>query len=187
MNRSTDQQLLQDYAGHRSEPAFAELVRRHVDHVHSAALRMVRDAHLAQDVTQGVFVALAQNARQLTERPVLSGWLHRTAQHLAANVVRAEVRRRGREQEAVIMNELLSTSPDATWTDIAPQLDAALGELSETDREVLLLREFEQLSYAEIGSLLDLPLNTVRSRLFRARMALHALLAPTAANVKEAL
>jgi len=71
--------------------------------------------------------------------------------------------------------------------DVEVMMRQAVRALDAIDREVLLLREFEQLSYAEIGSLLDLPLNTVRSRLFRARMALHALLAPTAANVKEAL
>jgi len=168
VNRHTDQELLGEYAGCQSEPAFAELVRRHVDHVYSAARRMVCDAHLAQDVTQGVFVALAQQARQLTERPVLSGWLHRTAQHLAANVVRTEVRRRGREQEAVIMNELLSTSPDATWTDIAPQLDAALGELSEADREVLLLRYFERKSAQEMAAILGISDEAAQKRVNRA-------------------
>src|SRR5438128_7041460 len=108
MNSLTDQQLLRDYTGRRSEAAFAELVRRQVDFVYSAALRMVRDAHLAEDVTQGVFVALAQNARQLTNRAVLSGWLHRTAQNIAAQTVRTDVRRRAREQEAAVMNDLLS-------------------------------------------------------------------------------
>ena len=78
-------------------PIGVELVRRHVDFVYSAALRMVCDAHLAEDVTQSVFVAFAQNARQLTHHPVLSGWLHRTAQNLAANTVRSEVRRRARD------------------------------------------------------------------------------------------
>ena len=66
LNNLTDQQLLGDYTGRRSEAAFAELVRRHVDFVYSAALRMVRDAHLAEDVTQSVFVALAQNDRRLS-------------------------------------------------------------------------------------------------------------------------
>lgn len=101
MNSQTDQQLLREHAGRQWEAAFAELMRRHVDFVYSAALRMVRDAHLAEDVTQGVFIALAKNARQLAEYNVLSGWLHRTTQNLAANVVRSEVRRRIREQEAV--------------------------------------------------------------------------------------
>src|SRR5947207_11555979 len=137
MNSQTDQQLLRDYTGCRSEAAFAELVRRHVDFVYSAALRMVRDAHMAEDVTQGVFVALARNARQLADRPVLSGWLHRTTQNLAANAVRTDVRRRAREQEAAAMNELFATEPDAVWEQIGPHLDAALGELSEADRDGL--------------------------------------------------
>jgi len=113
VNAQTDQQLLRDYAGSHSEAAFAELVRRHIDLVYSAALRMVYDSHQAEDVTQGVFVALAQNARLLTTHPVLSGWLHRTAQNLAANAVRTNVRRQTREQEAAAMNELLSAEPDA--------------------------------------------------------------------------
>ena len=116
MNRLTDQELLRDYTEHRSEAAFAEFVRRHIDLVYSAARRMVCDPHLAEDVTQGVFVAFAQNARQLSGRPVLSGWLHRTAQNLAAKAVRSDVRRRTREQEAAAMNELLCAGSDATWT-----------------------------------------------------------------------
>src|SRR5438132_3223863 len=103
MNSQTDQQLLGDYAGRRSEAAFAELVRRHVDFVYSAALRMVRDSHLAEDVAQAVFVALARQARQLTGRPILSGWLHRTSQNLAVKTIRSDVRRRAREKEAVAM------------------------------------------------------------------------------------
>src|SRR5207249_3908561 len=112
-----------DYAGRRSEAAFAELVRRHVDFVYSAALRMVRDAQHAEDVTQSVFVALAQNARQLTNHAVLSGWLHRTTQNLAANAIRADVRRRAREQEAAAM--MLSAEPETVWENIAPHLDEA--------------------------------------------------------------
>src|SRR3954469_7860635 len=113
MDRPTDQQLLAEYAKTQSESAFAELVRRHVDLVYSAARRMVGDSHLAEDVTQAVFAALAKNAGGLDRHPVLSGWLHRTAQNLAANTVRSEVRRRHREQEATAMNELISPIPDA--------------------------------------------------------------------------
>ena len=168
MNSLTDQQLLRDYAGSRSEPAFAELVRRHVDFVYSAALRMVRDAHLAEDVTQKTFVALAQNARQLADRPVLSGWLHRTAQNLAANTVRSEVRRRAREQEAAAMNELLAAEPDAVWEKIAPQLDTALGELSEPDRDALLLRYFERKSAREMAQTLGTTEDAAQKRVSRA-------------------
>ena len=166
MNSLTDQQLLREYTVCRSEAAFAELVRRHVDFVYSAALRMVRDAHLAEDVTQSVFVALAQNARQLTNRAVLSGWLHRTTQNLAANAVRSDVRRRAREQEAAAMNEL--QEPDAVWEQVAPHLDDALGELSEADRDALLLRYFEDKSAHEIALTLGVSDDAAQKRVSRA-------------------
>jgi RNA polymerase sigma factor (sigma-70 family) len=168
VDNQTDQQLLRDYSGRRSEPAFAELVRRHVDLVYSAALRMVRDPHLAQDVTQAVFVALAQNAGQLAHRPVLSGWLHRTAQNLAANTVRSTVRRRAREQEAAAMNELLAHESDAVWEHIAPHLDAALGELAEPDRDALLLRYFERKSAREMALTLGVSEEAAQKRVTRA-------------------
>ena len=93
MNQLTDQQLLRDYAERGSEAAFAELVRRYVDLIYSAAFRMVRDAQLAEDVTQSAFVACARDAGRLAGHPALAAWLHRTAQNLAAKTVRTEVRR----------------------------------------------------------------------------------------------
>src|ERR1035437_4100871 len=168
MNSLTDQRLLREYAERRVEAAFGELVRRHVDLVYSAALRMVRDAHLAEDVTQGVCVALSQSAAQLTERPVLSGWLHRTTQNLAANAVRSDVRRRAREQEAAAMNELLSAEPDPGWEHIALHLDAALGELSEGDREALLLRYFQRQSAGEMAQTLGISDEAAQKRVSRA-------------------
>jgi len=166
VNSRTDKDLLRDYTGQQSESAFAELTRRYVDLVHSAALRMVRDAHLAQDVTQAVFVALAQNATRLVDRPVLAGWLHRTTQNLAANAVRSDVRRRIREQEAAAMNE--SSEPDASWEHIAPQLDAALGSLSETDRDALILRYFKGQSARQIAETLAVSDDAAQKRVNRA-------------------
>jgi len=168
MDNLTDQQLLREYGENRSETAFAELVRRHVDLVYSAALRMVCDTHLAQDVTQSVFLALAQNGRRLTDRPVLSGWLHRTAQYLASKAVRTDARRRAREQEAASMNEMLSTEPDTSWEQLAPRLDAALGELNEADRDALLLRYFERKSAREMAQILGLSDEAAQKRVSRA-------------------
>ena len=168
MNDQTDSQLLRSYAERRSDAAFAELARRHVDFVYSAALRMVRDPHLAEDVTQGVFVALAQSAATLTERAVLSGWLHRTAQNIAAQTVRTIERRRAREQEAVSMNELLGHESDAAWEHIAPHLDAALGALSEPDRDALLLRYFERKSAHEMAQTLGISDEAAQKRVTRA-------------------
>ena len=136
--------------------------------VYSAALRMVYDGYLAEDVTQGVFVALARNAQQLTNHPVLAGWLHRTAQNLAANTVRSDVRRRDREQKAAAMNELISAEPDAVWEQIAPHLDAALGDLSELDRDALLLRYFQSKSAREMAQILDTTEEAAQKRVSRA-------------------
>ena len=138
---------------------------------------MLRDAHLAEDVTQGVFLALAQSAAQLVDHPVLSGWLHRTAQNLAAKIIRTDVRRRAREQEAVAMTEMLSTESDAHWEQIAPYLDAALGELNEQERDTLLLRYFERKSAREMAQTLGVSDEAAQKRVSRAVERLRELFA----------
>ncbi|MCW5558303.1 MAG: sigma-70 family RNA polymerase sigma factor [Verrucomicrobiae bacterium] len=171
MNDRTDQELLRDYAAGDCQAAFAELARRHLDFVHSAAARMVVDRQLAEDVTQAVFVALARQAVVLQDRTVLTGWLHRTAQNLAAKAVRTEVRRRAREHHAAAMqtppNET-EADAEAVWDQIAPHLDAALGQLDEPDRDVLLLRYFERQSAREIGTRLGLGEEAAQKRVSRA-------------------
>jgi RNA polymerase sigma factor (sigma-70 family) len=157
-----------EYAEQRSDAAFAELVRRHVDLVYSAALRMVCEAHTAEDVTQAVFLALSQNAAQLRGHPVLSGWLHCTARNLAAKSVRSDVRRRAREQEAAAMQQLLSAQSDAPWDKIAPHLDAALGELQAAERDALMLRYFEKKSAPEIAGILGISDEAAQKRVSRA-------------------
>lgn len=159
-----------DYADHRSEAAFAQLVGRHVNFVYSAALRMVRDAHLAEDVTQSVFVALAQNPQSLTGRAVLAGWLHVTTRNLAANVVRSDVRRRARESRYIgtTMNEMRSAPAEPVWEQLAPQLDAALGDLNEADRDAVLLRYFEGKSAHEMAQTLGTSEAAAQKRLNRA-------------------
>src|SRR6266576_1952765 len=100
--------LLRRYADANSEDAFAELVRRHLNLVYSAALRQVNgDAHLAQDVAQTVFADLAHKAASLARRPVLTGWLYTSAHFAAAKAVRTERRRHTHEEEAQLMNQLL--------------------------------------------------------------------------------
>src|SRR5215472_9636551 len=177
MENWTDQQLLGEYAGRRSEPAFTELVRRHIDLVHSAAFRMTCEPHAAQDVTQGVFLALAQDAARLANHPVLSGWLHTTARNLAAKTVRSAVRRQVREQEAAAMNQLLSAETDPPWAPIAPHLDAALGELNDAERDALLLRYFEKKSAPEIASQIGISAEAAQKRVSRAVERLRELFA----------
>src|SRR5271170_3051586 len=80
---SDDAELLRRYATERSEAAFAELVRRHVDLVYSAALRMVYgDAHCAQDLSQQVFCELARQAARLARHPSLAAWLYTTTRQM---------------------------------------------------------------------------------------------------------
>ena len=179
MNGQTDGQLLRAYAESRSETAFTELVRRHIDFVYSAAQRMVYDPHLAEDVTQAVFVALAKGAGQLADRPVLSGWLHRTAQNIAAQTVRTIERRRARESRYMesAMNVMLSPEDEASWDHIAPHLDAALGELSDTDRDALFLRYFQSKSARDMAAALGVTDDAAQKRVNRAVERLRQLFA----------
>lgn len=166
----TDQQLLREYAASRSESAFEALVLRHIDLVHSAALRIVRNPHTAEDVTQAVFTALSKDAGRLSSHPVIAGWLHRTTRHLSANTIRTEARRRSREQQAIAMNEQAAPASDSEpfWSDIAPHLDAVLGELSDSDRNAVILRFFEKRSAKEIASQLGISAESAQKRVNRA-------------------
>lgn len=176
----TDAELLRRYADEKSEAAFAELVGRQVNLVYAVALRQCGgDAHLAEDVTQRVFTDLARKARQLSGYAVLGGWLYRSAQFDASDVVRAERRRRAREQEASTMQEILSDHPPAgtaDWQKLAPVLDEAIGELSERDRDAVVLRFFEGKPFAEIGAALRLTEDAARMRVERALDKLHGAL-----------
>ena len=163
-----DPELLRKFAKTNSEAAFAELVKRHVNLVYSAALRQVNgDEHLAKDVAQMVFTDLARKASSLSRHETLTGWLYTSAHFAAAKIVRGENRRRDREEK--IMREPTSeTAPEADWEKLRPTLDDAMHELKETDREAVLLRYFENRPFAEVGAKLGLNENAARMRVERA-------------------
>src|SRR5262249_25033603 len=124
-------------------------------------------------------------ARHLTGRTLLSSWLHRTASNQAAKLVRGEMRRRTREQEAYAMQST-PTEPDPDWTSIGPVLDAALNKLGEPDRVVILLRYFEKKTAKEIGSALRLSEEAAQKRVARALERLRGLLGSRGATLSTA-
>jgi RNA polymerase sigma factor (sigma-70 family) len=175
---SEDAELLRRYAAEHSEAAFTELIRRHVDLVYSAALRLVNgDAHRAQDVTQQVFAEFARQAKRLRRHPAPVGWLYTTTRLAALRTIRTERRRSAREQEATTMNELLrEPAPEPDWVHLRPVLEDAMHELGETDRRAVLLRFFQNKSLKEVGMALGLGENAARMRVERALEKLRAKL-----------
>jgi uncharacterized protein (TIGR03435 family) len=173
MQAMDDMALLREYATGNSEAAFETLVSRRVGFVYSMALRQVRDPHLAEEVTQAVFIILAQKAGRISGKTILAGWLFRTTRFAALAQMRADTKRRRREQEANMQSEIQPTAPDAFWEQLSPLLDEALATLGETDRQAVLLRFFENKSLAEVGSHLGTGEDTARKRVSRALEKLH--------------
>lgn len=174
-----DIELVRRYAEDGSEAAFADLVKRYIDFVYSAALRQVGgDAHLAEDVVQSVFVDLARKAATFRERTVLSGWLYTSTRYAAAKAVRGEQRRRAREKESFLMHESVRDVPaERSWEAMRPVLDSAMHALSERDRNAVLLRYFENRPLAAVGEQLGLSEDAARMRVRRALEKLRVLLA----------
>ncbi len=174
-----DEQLLRAYVAERSEDAFRELVRRHIAVVYGVARRQPGiDAHLADDVAQRVFIALAAKAAGVRGPATLVGWLYLAARHEAQRVVRDEARRRQRETKAATMNETQTgeTSAGTAWEELQPVLDAAMAQLGERDRAAVLLRFFSGHSYAEVGRQFAIGEEAARKRVDRALERLRGLL-----------
>jgi RNA polymerase sigma factor (sigma-70 family) len=162
-----DMELIREYVDRRSEPAFETLVSRYINLVYSAAIRQVRDPHLAEEITQAVFIILARKAATLGPDTILPGWLHRTAGYAAADALKSLRRRAQREQEAYMQSILNEPEPDH-WPQIAPVLDDALARLREPDRNAIVLRYFENKNLQEVGAALGASEGAAKKRVNRA-------------------
>lgn len=184
----SDHALLRRYAEERSQAAFTEFVRGHIDLVHAAAMRRLDgDTHGAADVAQQVFIAAARDAARLARHANVSGWLYTATRHAALNRVREAQRRQQRERDAQAGGELFAPAvpiasvagdlpTETDWVRVRPVLDRALDDLSEADREAVLLRFFEARSFVEMGPRLGLTENGARMRVDRALDKLRARL-----------
>jgi RNA polymerase sigma-70 factor (ECF subfamily) len=167
----TDDQLIVD-ARRGSCEAFEALFERYRGPIWQFFRRRVPEAGRAEELTQDTFVALLEGAHRYEARTAFRAYLF----GIAYNLLSADRRKAVHRHTDALDVDLPSSSPSDP--DAGLWVRRALAQLDEEDREILLLREYNELSYQEIADVRQLPLNTVRSRLFRARMALRAALVP---------
>jgi RNA polymerase sigma-70 factor, ECF subfamily len=153
-----------------SREAFEALFDRYRGPIWRFFRRRMRDAARAEELSQDTFVAVLQNAKRYEPRASFRSYLFA----IAYNILLADRRKSAhRPSEPIDPDALHDDAPDA---DAAIWVRDALETLDPDDRDLLVLREYDQLSYQEIADLCRMPLNTVRTRLFRARMALRSAL-----------
>jgi RNA polymerase sigma factor (sigma-70 family) len=164
-----DAQLLQQYVETGSPDAFGALTNRHINFVYGAALRLVRDRHVAEEVTQAVFIVLARKAATLRHEAVLSSWLLSTTRFAALGQMKINARRRRHERRAAEMAKTVWTEEaERNWPQYEGELDAALASLRETDRKAVLLRFYEHKTFDEIAAILGTAEEAARKRVSRA-------------------
>jgi RNA polymerase sigma-70 factor (ECF subfamily) len=157
--------------------AFNELVRRHRQGVVNVVYRMCGDTNTAEDAAQEAFIRAWQHLPSYRPRSPFRNWMYRIATNAARDVLR-------RERETIDVDDLPLVAPDAgpevavEGQERGERVRQAVLSLPSASREVLVLREYEGLSYREIAETLGIPIGTVMSRLNYARSRLRQSLAP---------
>jgi RNA polymerase sigma-70 factor (ECF subfamily) len=171
---SDESLMLQFKAGSRE--SFEELFARYREPVQRFFRRRVLTQAEAEDLAQETWVAVLKGTLRYEPRAAFRSYLYGIAFKLMAAARRRNAALRAATDISALVAASHSSEADQ-W------VREALDKLDSTDREIIMLREYEQLSYEEIARLLHIPLNTVRSRLFRARLAIKQLLEPNAQPV----
>jgi RNA polymerase sigma-70 factor, ECF subfamily len=152
---------------HGDKACFDELFNRYRQLIYAFYRRRVTDRARAEELMQETFLAVLHAASRYEQRAQFRTYLFA----IAFRILRADQRKTALRTFFFLPELKREPSRDGEAEEVL-WLRQAVSRLAKTDREILMLREFEQLSYGEIAEVLELPLNTVRSRLFRARMAL---------------
>jgi RNA polymerase sigma factor (sigma-70 family) len=173
-----DLELLWEYARSGAQSAFATVAERYIDLVYSAALRQVRDPHVAEDVTQAVLIILMNKAGSLEPGTIVPGWLVRTTRYAALDAMKLQRRRRKHEEQAAAMrSETASDNPDEVkWEDVSPMVDEALLTLRRSDRDAIVLRYLLGKSPEEIAWVMHVSEEAARQRVSRALARLREIL-----------
>jgi RNA polymerase sigma-70 factor (ECF subfamily) len=167
---SSDEALMLEFQ-RGSREAFAELYARYREPLFGFFRRRLASRERAEDLAQETFLAVIRAVVRYEPRAMVKTYLYSIALKLLA-AERRKLSRNEPQLEGEHEPAQDSVTEQGVW------VKQAVEKLETGEREILMLREYEQLSYEEIAELLRLPVNTVRSRLFRARMALKELLEP---------
>ena len=165
---TTDESLMLEFQ-RGSREAFEELFERYRHPLYGFFRRRLDTSERAEDLTHETFLVVIRGTSKYEPRALVRTYLYA----IALKLLSTERRKRAALQDL--------SSPELTVqgsAETALWVKEALGKLDHSDREILMMREYEQLSYGEIADLLRIPVNTVRSRLFRSRMALKDCLEP---------
>jgi len=168
---ATDEQLMLEFQK-GSHEAFNELFLRYRDPVYGFFRRRVAHPARAEELAQESFVAVLRGAQRYEPRATFRAYLFGVAYKILAN----DRRKLSQNSEGAGPGLDVPGPPAPGGAESALWVRQAIERLEGRDREVLLLREYEELSYEEIAGVLRVPVNTVRSRLFRARLALKEML-----------
>jgi RNA polymerase sigma factor (sigma-70 family) len=168
-----DTALLTRYVETGCQESFEEIVSRHSGWIYSLSLRAVRDKHLAEDVTQAVFIILAKKASSIHPDTPLSGWLFKTSRFAVSDAIKRRVRMQRRENRAAELFRQasgggLTLNEDNVSDEVSAALDEAVACLSDSDRQAVLLRFYEGKSLAEVGDALEISEEAAKKRVARA-------------------
>jgi len=169
--------------------AFEELLRRYERPIYSFVLRSVRDPERAADLTQEVFLRVVQRAKQFEGKSKFTTWMYTIARNLCIDHSRKMVFRRHRSLDAPVgdeeggatlvdrvESEAAQTDRDAIAKELQPRIADAVASLPDEQREVFLMRQVQGLPFKEIAKIVDVPENTVKSRMRYALERLQSIL-----------